>query len=160
MRGRKPLSAQERQERGTGGTKPRENVPDPVAGMPDCPDHVVGEARREWDRIGKQLTQEGRMAYVYRSVLAQYCVTYGHWVDAERQLAEHGLVQVSGNGRASPSPYFTIATRSWELLLKAVTELGISPSSAARVSVVAPAAKPSTALSLIQAVSRDKPGGL
>ena len=155
MRGRKPLTAQQRQEHGTGGTKPREDVPDPVAGMPDCPDHVVGEARKEWDRMGAQLLKEGRMAYVYRSVLAQYCVTYGHWVDAERHLAEEGLVQVSGNGRSSPSPYFVIATRSWELLLKAVTELGISPGSASRVSVVAPAAKPKTALSLIQAVSRD-----
>jgi len=58
MRGRKPLSEQERQERGTGGTKPRDDVPDPAAGMPDCPDHVVGEARKEWDRIGAQLVKD------------------------------------------------------------------------------------------------------
>ena len=160
MRGRKPLNAQERQERGTAGVKPREDVPDPVAGMPDCPDHVVGEARLEWDRMGAQLVKEGRMAYVYRSMLAQYCVAYGHWVEAERHLADEGLVQIAGNGRASPSPYFVIATRSWELLLKAVTELGISPGSASRVSVVSPASKPATALSLIQAVTRDKPGGV
>ena len=117
-----------------------ENEPDPVLGMPDCPAHITGEAKAEWNRLGKQMIAEGRMAVIYKGAFAAYCVAWGRWVYAEEQLREFGLVIKSPHGHLVQSPYLPIANKALAQMRALIGDPGISPTSQARVSTVEGAA--------------------
>lgn len=136
MRGRKPLPTIEKIARGNPGKRPlNANEPDAVPGLPDCPPHLSDEATAEWHRMGSQLEAEGRVALVYKGVFAAYCQAWGRWVEAEEKLKEYGTV-IQQQGMLVRSPYLGISEKAWAQMMKAIAELGISPTSQARVSVV------------------------
>ncbi len=140
-------SAQRRLEGNPAHRRLNPDEPVAVAGLPDCPAHVKGEARREWRRMGKRLVSESRMAHTYKAAFAAYCVAWGRWVDAEHQLEEFGTViltnqQVNekgepiGGGNLVQSPYLAVANKAQQQMMKALGELGLSPTSQSRVSKV------------------------
>ena len=146
--GRRPKPSDQRRLEGKPGHRPlNANEPTAVAGLPRCPSHIKGEARREWNRIGKRLVAERRMAHVFKAAFAAYCVAWGRWVEAERQLEEFGTVIMTnqtvdkegkpvGGGNLVQSPYLAIANKAQQQMMKAISELGISPTSQAKVSTV------------------------
>ncbi len=137
MAGRKPKPSALRRLEGNPGRRPlNENEPAAVAGLPKCPTHVKGEARREWHRIGKRLVAEKRMAHVYKAAFAAYCVAWGRWVEAERELEEFGTVIKTPQNFLVQSPYLAISNKAQAQMMKALSELGISPTSQAKVSKV------------------------
>ena len=104
--------------------------------MPRCPEHVRGEARLEWHRTGKRLVAERRMAHVFKAAFAAYCVSWGRWVEAERELQKSGAVVMTPNKFPVQSPWLAISNRAQQQMMKALAELGISPTSQARVSKI------------------------
>jgi P27 family predicted phage terminase small subunit len=155
--GRKPKSTFQKKIEGNPGKRPmNEDEPEAVEGLPECPAHVTGEAKAEWERTGAQLIKEGRMALVYKAVFAAYCVSWGRWVEAEQEIQKFGMVIKTPNGHLAQSPYLPIANKAWDHMMKAVVELGIGPSSQSRVSMVAPKVEQQSALGRIQ----DKRRGL
>ena len=135
--GRKPTPTVMKKLAGNPGKRVlNSNEPDATAGLPECPAHITGEARLEWDRVGQQMVTEHRMAVIYRAAFAAYCVAWGRWVEAETQVRESGMLITSPNGHLIQSPYLPIANKAWSQMMKAVAELGISPTSQARVSKV------------------------
>ena len=137
MQGRKPKPTTQKRLEGNPGKRPlNEDEPEPSVGLPDCPDHLIGEAREEWYRIGKQMVAEKRMAVIYKAALAAYCQSWARWVEAEKQVQEFGTVIKSPKGYLIQSPYLPIANKAWEHMMKALSELGISPTSQARVAKV------------------------
>jgi len=142
MRGRKPKPTVVKKLAGNPGKRPlQDNEPAAGVGLPECPEHIVGEARAEWDRLGAQMVEQKRMAPIYGGVLAAYCVAWGRWVEAEKQIQQCGMVITTPNGHLAQSPYLPIANKAWAQMMKAIPELGISPSSQARVSTVGQAAE-------------------
>lgn len=137
MRGRKPVPTIVKRARGNPGKRPlNTDEPEAVPGLPECPSHLTDEARKEWERMGAQLASEQRMALVYKGAFAAYCQAWGRWVEAETMLKEYGLVVKDRKGLLARSPYLAIADTAWSQIMKAVAELGISPTSQARVSTV------------------------
>ncbi len=135
--GRKPTPTADKVARGNPGKRPvNQREPKPQAGLPRCPSHVTGEARREWHRMGKQLEKEGRIALVYRACFAAYCVAYGRWAEAEQRIQDEGLIIKTGSGHLQQTPYLAISNRAEAQMMKAIAELGLSPSSQSRVSTV------------------------
>lgn len=124
---------------GNPGRRPLpENEPQPIAGLPDCPDHLSEEAQKEWHRLGPQLVREQRMAHVYKAAFAAYCQAWGRWVEAETALKRSLPVveQPKGSGYFVQNPLLSVSNRAWTQMMKALAELGISPTSQARVSKV------------------------
>jgi len=135
--GRRPKPTAVKKLAGNPGRRPLNDAePEAVAGLPECPAHLGAEARAEWARLGAQLVSEQRMALVYKAPFAAYCVAWGRWVEAEEQIQQFGLVIKAPSGYLVQSPYVAIANKAWAQMMKAVSELGISPTSQARVSVV------------------------
>lgn len=134
MKGRKPKPTVLKQQDGNPGRRPI-NVDEPIAipGMPDCPPHLDDEARAEWCRTGPLLVKERRMSPSYRAIFAEYCVAWSRWVMAENKVREFGPVHATPNGFLQSSPYLTIARDAFKQLHTALTELGLSPASQARV---------------------------
>jgi P27 family predicted phage terminase small subunit len=115
-----------------------------AAKLPACPKHLLGEARREWRRLGKRLMECGLFADVDAGALALYCRAWGRWIEAEQQLSKYGTVIKAPSGFLVQSPYLAIANKAMDQMTRILVEFGMSPSSRSRVSAswVPPAQAP------------------
>ena len=124
----------------------------PELAIPDCPDHLAGEARAEWDRVTQELFALGYIARINRATVAAYCTVYGRWVECERliqtegaaakaaelpEIFHSGLVQKSPNGYAMPSIHLSNANKCLEQLRAWAGEFGMTPASLARAAKAA-----------------------
>jgi phage terminase small subunit len=53
-------------------------------GVPDCPDWLLPEAKREWKRLAPQLSASRLLTHVDRGQLAAICQTWARYVNAEK----------------------------------------------------------------------------
>lgn len=113
-------------------------------GAPDCPEHVQGAAREEWERVTPLLEQAGLLATVDRAALAAYCVTWARWAEAEAMVAKSGTVLKSPDGGLCLNPYLRVADKALEQMQRLLAEFGLSPSSRARVSPLSDASSNET----------------
>ena len=135
--GPKPTPTGLRVLRGNPGKRPLSpREPRPPRGAPRCPDHLAGEARKEWRRASKLLAQLGLLTAIDRAALAMYCESWGRWVEAERAMQEYGVMMKSPNGFPMQSPYLAVANKAMEQMRQLLAEFGMSPASRTRVAAV------------------------
>lgn len=114
--------------------------PKPMAKRPPCPAHIQGEARKEWNRITKQLLELGVLTQVDRAALAAYCQCWERWVQAETEMRSEAfrMITTTDNGYPVVSPWLNVANAAMKQMLRFLTEFGMTPSSRSRVTVAAP----------------------
>lgn len=106
---------------------------------PDCPGHIKGAAREEWDRISELLQKYKLITEIDTAALALYCQSYGRWQDAENQITAlkekggDGLIVRSPTGYPIQNPYLAIANRAMEDCYKYLQQFGLSPAARTRV---------------------------
>lgn len=112
--------------------------PKPRQKKPPCPKHLVGEARREWNRMSKQLFDLGLLTEVDRAALAGYCQTWARWVQAEEEMRKpmFNMVTMTDSGYPVVSPWMGIASQAMKQMLRFLTEFGMTPAARSRVTVV------------------------
>jgi P27 family predicted phage terminase small subunit len=110
------------------------NTREPVArvGLPDPPDHLDADARHHWDQFGAELVKEKRLGVVYGPLFAAYCVAWSRWQQAERRVRTDGPVTITQSGYEQKSAWLTIADRAWSQVIKALSEMGLTPTSQTR----------------------------
>lgn len=107
------------------------------------PPPVLGDAARdEWRRVVALLARAGTLSDLDRAVLAGYCQAWAAWSEAEAKLAEFGRVVRSDRGPAVLSPYLAVADKAFQQMLRAATELGMTPAVRSRVKPAAPGCRP------------------
>ena len=111
MPNRPKPTAQRKLEGNPGRRRLNANEPTAVAGLPRCPGHLTGDARLVWKRLGKRLLAEKRMALVYEGAFAAYCVAWGRWVKAEREIKKNGEVIKSPNSYLCNRPGSRLRTK-------------------------------------------------
>ena len=141
MRGRKPLPSKVIELKG--GTQHthrplRKNEPKPTATIPKCPEHLDKEAQAEWKRMAKELKPLGILTQLDKNIFAVYCQAFSTWAQATRKITEMGMVRVTKNGFTEQNPFLPIANKAKEQMMKALIEMGMTPSSRARVKVTSP----------------------
>ena len=141
MRGRKPLPSKIILLKG--GTKHthrplRKNEPKPPTTIPKCPEHLDKEAQAEWKRMAKELKPLGILTQLDKAIFAVYCQAFSTWAQATRKITEMGMVRVTKNGFTEQNPFLPIANKAKEQMMKALIEMGMTPSSRARVKVTSP----------------------
>lgn len=97
------------------------------------PDHLKGEARREWRRLVGPLTRCGLLSIADRDAFASYCVWHGRHIEAEWMLKREGMLTTTPNGHKQASPWLTISKHASELKKTLAAELGLTPASRARM---------------------------
>jgi len=123
-----------KQLRGNPGKRAlNQDEPQFVARVPACPRWLTGGAREEWRRVARTLADAGVLTEVDRAALLAYCVSYQRWVDAERQVAEKGVVLKTVNGNIIENPYLSVAKRAMRDMLAAMQQFGMTPASRSRV---------------------------
>jgi len=139
MRGRKPTPTALKIRHGNPGKRPINGAePRPPSSQPSCPAHLSPTAKTEWKRLAGMLNRTGLLTQIDRAALAAYCQAYGRWVEAERKLQETPTLLKTPSGYVQPSPWLAIANKQLELMAKFMAELGLTPTSRARLAVVVP----------------------
>lgn len=134
--GRPPKPTKLKELTGNPGRRPlNKNEPQPNQKRPPCPKHLVGEARKEWNRMAKQLFDLGLLTEVDRAALAAYCQAWARWIEAEEKLRTNGMVVMTDKGYPVLSPYWSVANQSMKQMKSFLTEFGMTPASRSRVTV-------------------------
>ena len=143
MRGRKPKPTNLRILQGNPGKRPLpENEPKPTLLAPERPSWLVGEARREWERVVPELEKLGLLTVVDGAALAAYCQAYATMVQAEKELRAHlrqhkkltvTYVNKAGADNEVPHPAIKIARDAATTMKAFMTEFGLTPASRVRL---------------------------
>jgi len=115
-----------------------QSEPKPKAKKPSAPRHLTGEAKREWNRVSKQLFDLGLLTEVDRAALAMYCTVWARYVRAEEELArvDAEWVASTDKGFEHQSAWLQVSNKAMKLVKAMLAEFGMSPSSRSRVTVV------------------------
>lgn len=138
-RGPKPLPTNVHLLQGNRSKLPAHKLKDsvtPEVKIPDCPTHLLPEAKKEWKRLAPQLERLGLISELDRAFFAAYCQAYGRWVQVEKQLKKHGdagLIDTTPSGYKQMSVWLQISGRALSDMEKYGTHFGFSPSSRSRV---------------------------
>ena len=157
-RGPKPLPANVHLLRGNPSKLSSADLIDtlqPEVEIPNCPRHLLPEARKEWRRITPELERYGLISKLDRAALALYCQAYARWVWAEEQLQRSvklmqdkeaatigrgetwaggdGYTVPTPNGHMTYSPHWVIANKAMEQVNRYMSSFGLDPASRGRV---------------------------
>lgn len=112
----------------------------PEAKLPQCPQHLVGEAKKEWRRLTPELVRYGMISEVDRAAVAMICTMWGRYVEAEEMIERAakeakgtGLFVRSPSGYPIQSPWVAVSNKAMELYKSYLAEFGLSPASRSRV---------------------------
>lgn len=146
VRGRKPTHAALKVFRGNPGK--RRISPDaapPAAALPKPPEHLAGDAKLAWDRIGKQLVALGVFADADSTALEALCEAYAQWRANQHATDQIGSVLVARDdeGKVKTDKHglpilkrntYAIESQKWMAwLLRWLSEFGLTPAARARI---------------------------
>lgn len=138
-RGRKNKPTALKQLEGNPGKRALNNQePKPDVVIPECPDHLQGEARKEWNRITTELYTLGILTNIDRAALALYCAAWADYLYASNRVDEEGDVITSIKGGKYQNPWVGIKTSAMDRVLRIAAEFGMTPASRARIKVDKP----------------------
>ena len=114
-----------------------QNEPKPTKGVPSCPTWLKGEAKREWNRVTKELHRIGVLTQIDRAIAAAYCQAWADFVWAVAELSENGRIITGGkNDYVMPHPAVAIKRQAGKELQEFGNLLGLNPSARSRLHVV------------------------
>ena len=121
MAGRKPKpTAVKKLEGNPGKRKLNTKEPVPAKGIPDCPEWLLPEAKKEWERLADLMNQMGVLTEVDMAAFAAYCQSYARWKEAQEHIDSEGSTFETDKGYQ-------------QLMLQAASEFGLTPSSRSRI---------------------------
>lgn len=134
-RGPKPVPTPILKMRGSRRVDERADEPKLDSGMPSRPAGVTGEARKEWDRMGKRLLKLGVLTKADGPALAAYCQA---WEVHQRVVNELRMAKSLTTQRETRHPLLSTVCQTSNVLNRWLAEFGLTPSSRTRVSRAAP----------------------
>ena len=154
MRGRKPKPTSLKLSEGDPGhigvRKLRESLeaqPLATRGLPECPRHLKGAARRVWRFLAEELRDMGLDYRCDALGLEGLSVMYARAIEADEVVRRDGLtIEVSvmdPEGKVirketKPNPAISLSKEAWKLVRSFATEFGLSPVARTRVKVTPP----------------------
>lgn len=110
MAGRKPKpTAVKKLEGNPGKRKLNTKEPVPAKGMPDCPEWLLPEAKKEWERLADLMNQMGVLTEVDMAAFAAYCQSYARWKEAQEHIDSEGSTFETDKGYQQQTPWVGIA---------------------------------------------------
>jgi len=102
------------------------------------------DAIAEWTRIVPMLRRVGLVSEAERSALIALCQQWSRYLDAQREIRDHGAINAGGEHGPVVNPSVTVADKSLTHCLKLWAELGLTPSGRSKMVALVPA-EPATA---------------
>jgi len=139
-RGRKPKPREVQVAEGRHLKNPKrfENeIPDRSEHEPVKPDHITGFAAEEWERVEQLMRAANLWSASYQVTIEIYCETYSNYRLALERVNQTGQAIVQSDKAGKPvvtrNPFSVELHKYKEEVLRLLTELGLTPSSRARV---------------------------
>jgi P27 family predicted phage terminase small subunit len=117
-------------------TLPNEMQPETISLYPPAPVFLGDAATKEWELIIPQIVDLGILAKVDMAMITAYCIEWGTYIEAERQLQDEGRMTHAANGTVMQHPLNNLKNAALKQAIKLATEFGFTPSS--RTSIGAP----------------------
>ena len=134
IRGRKPKPTAMKVFEGNPGKRPlNDKEPKPPKGMPLCPAWLEGEAKKEWRRLSRIMSQMGILSLVDKAAFATYCQAYARYKEAEEYISKHGSTFTTPSGYIQQVPQVSIAQTYSKIMIKIASEFGLTPASRSRI---------------------------
>jgi P27 family predicted phage terminase small subunit len=133
MRGRKPKPTALKVLRGDQPDRINLAEPKTIPGRPACPEFLDAVARSKWDEMVSRLEAMGVLSQSDGEALALYCLLHSHVVEAEKQIAAHGLTERSKVGGDRVSAHFRVLREATSQMTRLLVEFGCTPSSRGRI---------------------------
>jgi P27 family predicted phage terminase small subunit len=133
--GRPPIPTALKILRGNPGKRPlNEDEPQLDVKIPERPEHLMGVARDEWDRLAPLLVKMGVLTEVDYQALANLCETYATLIDAQEKLRATGiLIHNKRTGVFQQNPLMGIINRCLKDCLAIQMQFGLTPSARCRL---------------------------
>ncbi len=139
MRGRKPTPTKLLESRGTFKINPnrkRPNEPEAPTSKPEMPQYLGAVARTAWEQLYRVLDDMCLLSSADHVSMELYAQAYQDYRQACDNVEKYGQVFISVKGDrtyAARNPFDTVQERKALLLVRLLTEFGLTPSSRARV---------------------------
>lgn len=101
------------------------------------PKHLSTRARAEYRRMGAELLEQGILSTADMTALELYADAYGRWLEASASLDETGPLIRGRDGLPVASPAVKVANDAWLRVTRALSMLGATPTTRAKVDVAA-----------------------
>ena len=116
------------QQRRPAARQPRQAPPErcragPAAKVPACPACLGDEARKEWQRLSKELAELGLLTGLDRDLLAAHCQAHALWVEAVSSIVRYGTMVKSPNGYPT-QPLCGGANNQVDIMVRIAAEFG------------------------------------
>ena len=133
-RGRKPKPAEIHVLRGNPSKLPANRTAPPKSekDIGEPPAHLNPQQKRDWRLIVKN-APPGVLTSTDRAALLTWVVAYDTHREAMKGIEKEGLITLGSQGTYIKHPYVAIQDKQAEIMLRASSELGFTPSSRSRV---------------------------
>lgn len=115
------------------GRKVKRLVLAPKAPAP--PKGLSAAAAAEWRRVVPELDRAGVLATIDRGVLTAYCTAWAHMQEAEKSLAETGVVHLNREKVPVKSPAWQVYREAARTMILAARECYLTPTARLRIPV-------------------------
>lgn len=110
----------------------------PAVEIPNCPAHLLPEARKEYKRVTAELVKLNLISKIDRAAIAAYCAAWAEVVVCENKInetnaqdpsGEKGYIETTPSGYRQMSVWVQVRNRAYERMMRFASEFGMSPSS-------------------------------
>ena len=133
--GRKPIPPEIHILRGNPGKRPLKETLKSNREIGGPPAHLTEQQKRDW-RSAVKHAPPGLLTATDIAPLVVWVVAYDTHRQALRAIENRGLVTIGAAGNEVISPYVRIMDKQAEIMLRAASELGFTPSARCRVVAV------------------------
>ena len=109
--------------------------PQPLPGVPDCPDHLDAVARKEWARLSPILMSMKVLTEADYIALGNLCQAYSTLIDAQKHLNKGGILFKTPSGYIQQNPLLGIIRAQTNIVNGLLREFGLTPSSRTRIAI-------------------------
>ena len=135
-RGRKPLPTALKElegDRGKGRRPLNKDEPTPPQDNVQCPEWLMPEAKKEWERLAPSLMAMGILTEHDLEAFAGYCQAYARWKEAEEFMTQHGTIVKTKSGYWQQVPQVSIAQTYLKVMNRFAEQFGLTPASRSRI---------------------------
>jgi P27 family predicted phage terminase small subunit len=133
MRGRKDTPTPILKYRGTYRKDRRKREMELKTDLPACPAWLSDNAKKEWNRIVKEMGSLGIITTLDRTVLAMHCQYIADYLEAKKIIDDEGMTNKTSNGNIIQHPAVGIKNTAFLGIMKTAVELGLTPSARCRL---------------------------
>ena len=109
---------------------------EPLKRAPNAPRWLPPEGRALWKRVAPKLVEKRLLTGENLAVLEGLCAVYATARQSDAVLQRDGLTMTVGtNGYTQQRPEAAISHKNWALFIRYASELGLTPSAAARLGI-------------------------